>query len=115
MMIQRQENSHYGAIDGLRSFAAIGIVMMHVQANVAYSLNGFFFERIVASFTDFVFLFMVISGFTMCCGYYDKIINREITLEEVAELSGYGNQYHLIRQFKEIMGQTPGQYRARKR
>lgn len=41
--------------------------------------------------------------------------NPEITLEEVAELSGYSNQYHLIRQFKEIIGQTPGQYRTRKR
>lgn len=30
------ERQHYGAIDGLRTIAAIGIVMMHVKANNEY-------------------------------------------------------------------------------
>ena len=77
-----EKKIHYGAIDGLRSIAAIGIVMMHVSANVSYPLEGFFFRKLVASFTDFVFLFMVISGFSLCCGYYDQIVHQKLSLEQ---------------------------------
>ena len=71
---------HYDAIDGLRAFSAIGIVLMHVLANGAYLLDGFVFDSLIPSFTNLVFLFMIISGFSMCCGYYDKVINNEITV-----------------------------------
>lgn len=36
------KKEHYGAIDGLRTIACIGIVMMHVAANTDYSITGFF-------------------------------------------------------------------------
>lgn len=32
------ERKHYGAIDGLRTIACVGIVMMHLQANNAYAI-----------------------------------------------------------------------------
>ena len=32
------------------------------------------------------------------------------SITQIAELSGYNNQYHFIRQFKEIVGITPGKY-----
>lgn len=32
------------------------------------------------------------------------------TIEQIAELSGYGSHFHLIRQFKENVGITPGRY-----
>ncbi len=32
------------------------------------------------------------------------------TIAKIAELSGYNNQYHFIRQFREIVGVTPGKY-----
>lgn len=32
------EQKHYGAIDGLRAMAAIGIVMMHMAVNNDYRL-----------------------------------------------------------------------------
>lgn len=72
----------YEKLDGLRAFAAIGIVMMHVLSNGGYEINGFLFERMIPSFTDFVFLFMVISAFSMCCGYYEKVLNAQITPSE---------------------------------
>ena len=34
-----------------------------------------------------------------------------LTLPEVAERLGYNDQYHFIRQFKAVTGQTPGQFR----
>lgn len=55
---------------------------MHVLANGEYELGGFAFERLIPSFTNLVFLFMMVSGFGMCCGYYQKIVDRKISVEE---------------------------------
>ena len=59
------ERKHYGAIDGLRMIAAFGIVMMHVRANSSNvnAVSGFVYDTMIPSFTNFVFLFMVISAF----------------------------------------------------
>lgn len=75
----------YDSIDGLRAIAAIGIVCMHVLANGTYSMHGVVFDTIIPFFTNFVFLFMIISGFSMCCGYYEKLSNRQITLSRFYE------------------------------
>lgn len=76
-----KERKRYDAIDGLRAFSAIGIVLMHVLANGQYQVDGFVFERLIPSFTDLVFLFMIISSFSMCCGYFDQIINNQTSVE----------------------------------
>lgn len=73
------EKRHYGAVDGLRMIAAFGIVLMHVQVNNQYELSGFVFDTLIPSFTNFVFLFMTISAFGMCCGYYQKVLNNELS------------------------------------
>lgn len=75
------QGERYDAINGLRVFSAIGIVLMHVLANGKYSVNGFIFDKLIPSFTNLVFLFLVISSFVMCCGYYDKIISNQISVE----------------------------------
>lgn len=75
------EKKHYDAIDGLRTIACIGIVMMHIRANNAYDISGFVYDKLIVSFTNFVFLFMVISAFGMCCGYLDKVLNNQISFE----------------------------------
>ena len=75
------ERKYYGAIDGLRTIACIGIVMMHIRANNTYEISGYIYDKIFPSFTNFVFLFMVISAFGMCCGYLDRVLNNEISLE----------------------------------
>lgn len=74
------EKKHYGAIDGLRAIAAIGIVMMHVASNNSYEISEFVYEQVIPSFTNFVFLFMTVSAFGMCCGYYEKIIHNQISV-----------------------------------
>lgn len=72
----------YEGIDGLKAYAIIGIALMHVLANGEYGIGGFVFERLIPSFTNFVFLFMMVSGFGMCCGYYQKIIDQKISIED---------------------------------
>ena len=63
------ERKHYDAIDGLRTIVCFGIVLMRVRANNAYDISGFVYDKLISSFTNFVFPFMVISAFGMCCGY----------------------------------------------
>ena len=75
------QKEHYPEIDGLRTMASIGIIMMHMRANNTYVLSGFVYDRIIDSFTNFVFLFMVISAFGMCCGYLDKLLDNQISME----------------------------------
>lgn len=75
-------NIKYKKLDYLRATSALGILLMHVLVNGNYELSGFVFDRLIPSFTDLVFLFMVISGFSMCCGYYTKIRNNEINIDD---------------------------------
>jgi peptidoglycan/LPS O-acetylase OafA/YrhL len=72
----------YETIDGLRTIGLLGIILMHIKTNNCYSISGYVYNVIIPSFTNFVFLFMEISAFGMCCGYYDKIINQRISLGE---------------------------------
>ena len=72
------EKKHYYGIDWSRAMACIGIVMMHIQANNTYKLTGFIAEKMIPSFTNFVFLFMTISAFGMCVGYYQKVKDGKV-------------------------------------
>lgn len=71
---------YYGALDGLRAYAAIGIVMMHVLANLQIKPSvNYITDTIIPFFSNFVFLFMMISAFGLGCGYYDRIKNNRVT------------------------------------
>ena len=72
------EKRHYYGIDWLRVIACLGIVMMHMLANNNYQLIGFIAEKMIPSFANFVFLFMTISAFGLCVGYYEKVKSGEI-------------------------------------
>lgn len=74
-----QHKEIYKSLNGLRAYSAIGIVLMHVLANIKSGrLTYEPTNVIIKSFTDFVFLFFIISAFAMCCGYYDRIKNGSI-------------------------------------
>jgi len=68
----------YEGIDGLKAYAILGIALMHILANGNFGLNGFVFQKLIPSFTNLVFLFMMVSGFGMCCGYYQKFKDQKI-------------------------------------
>ena len=73
------EKKHYGAIDGLRMIAAFGIVMMHMRSNNNYEISGFLYNKVIPSFTNFVFLFMTVSAFGMCCGYSERVLKNQLS------------------------------------
>ena len=72
----------YEGIYGLKAFAIIGIALIHMLSNGKCEIEGFVFSQLIPSFTNLVFLFMMVSGFGMCCGYYQKIVDRRISIEE---------------------------------
>lgn len=73
-------SERYGALDGLRTYAAIGIVLMHVLSNIGVKpSDNYLTETLIPWFTDFTLMFMVVSGFSLCCGYYDRVKTGEIT------------------------------------
>ncbi len=77
-----QLKKHYDNLDGLRAYSAIGIVILHISANGNFAISGFVYKTLFASFTDLVFLFMTISAFSMCCGYYEKLKNGNFSLSD---------------------------------
>lgn len=81
----------YEGIDGLKAYAIIGIALMHVLSNGNYDLGGFVFGRLIPSFTNLVFLFMMVSGFGMCCGYYQKFKDKQISVGDF-----YAKRYNKI-------------------
>lgn len=70
----------FDALDGLRSIACIGIVLMHVKANLAVEPTENFLTTNIIGFTaDFVSMFMMVSAFGLCCGYYERFRTSSIT------------------------------------
>lgn len=68
------KREHYGALDGMRAYAAIGIVIMHVLANLQTKpSSNYFTQTVIPYFSNFVFLYMIISALGLSCGYYDRI------------------------------------------
>lgn len=74
-------NNHYPGLDVVRVIAIAGIVLMHVLANGNYDLSGFLFEKVIGTAGNFTILFMMVSAFGMCCGYYEKFKAETINIE----------------------------------
>ena len=74
----------YTSLDGMRAFAAIGIVIMHILANIDMTPDKttFLYGTIIPSLTNFVYLFFMISAFSMCCGYYEPMKSGQISLSK---------------------------------
>ncbi len=84
----------YDSLNGLRAYSAILIILVHVvqQTNIINSKSNFY--KISSQFGWLVFLFMIISAFSMCCGYYNKIKESKISIVEF-----YSRRYRKILPF----------------
>ena len=70
----------YDGLDGLRAISCLGIIAMHIRANAEYAISGWIYDCVVPSLTLFVYLFLMISGFGMFCGYYDRFRQGSVDL-----------------------------------
>ena len=78
---RKMMNNHYPGLDVVRVIAIAGIVLMHVLSNGNYDLRGLLFEKIIGTAGNFTILFMMVSAFGMCCGYYEKFKTGTINIE----------------------------------
>lgn len=78
---RQKGNRRYESVNGLRAYSALGIVLLHVYSNGEYHFS-FVSSELITYLANLVFLFMMLSGFSMCCGYYDKILNGTITPDQ---------------------------------
>ena len=72
--------NRYNNLNGFRAFCAIGIALMHILANISPTPHLHNITPVIEWFTNFVFLFFIISSFSLCCGYYERIKTGSITL-----------------------------------
>lgn len=47
---------YYSGIDGLRTVATIGIIMMHIRVNSKYSIPGYIFDYSYSGISRFCFV-----------------------------------------------------------
>ena len=66
------DTKKYGNIDALRTFGCLAIIAWHIKANTGFSTGGGL-DIVIPSFDYLVYLFMMISGFGMCNGYYREL------------------------------------------
>lgn len=71
-------SERYDSFNGLRACAALGILLMHYLANIgsetseSLRCSGILYSEIIPFFTSFVYMFFIVSSFSMCCGYYES-------------------------------------------
>lgn len=71
----------YDGLDGLRTYSIIGIALMHVFSNGNYSINSVA-SKVISPLGNLVYLFILISAFGMCCGYYERFKTNSISIDD---------------------------------
>ena len=72
----------YDSLNGMRAYAAIAILAMHVLENSEYTGIASTVSTKVDILKWLIYLFMIISGFSLCCGYYERILHQSIAIVE---------------------------------
>lgn len=92
-VLDNVKSKRYSSLNGLRAYSAIGVAMMHVLKNGGYEIGYSAIDAFISSLGDLVYLFMVMSAFSMCCGYYDSFSKGSLNLEQF-----------YVRRFKKVWG-----------
>lgn len=71
-MEKQEYKERYENLDGLRAISCLCIIAYHIEKFSNYQLS-WEVQTLVASCTHFVPLFLLISGFGIFCGYYEKV------------------------------------------
>ena len=64
---------NYDNLSGLRAYAAVGIVVGHTRTLGNFGISGFVYDSMIGSLSHLPLFFMMLSAFSMCCGYYERI------------------------------------------
>lgn len=88
----------FQSLDGLKAFSALLIVAAHVVFEPEYSIYSDSVSNGIIFFGQLVYLFMILSAFGMCCGYYERFKNKNVNLD-----SFYKRRYVRILPFFAIL------------
>jgi peptidoglycan/LPS O-acetylase OafA/YrhL len=97
----KKSTIRYTALDGVRAYSCLGIVAMHVMANDDFNLDsvaGNIIHTIISPLGSLTALFMMVSAFSLCCGYYDKVITGNFDVETF-----YGRRFSKIWPFFALL------------
>ncbi|MCH5328350.1 MAG: acyltransferase [Coprobacter sp.] len=92
------ERERYGALDGLRTLACVGIVLMHVLENCTVKPTENWLVRVIAYSGNFVLLFMMVSAFSVSCGYFKGIREGSVLPRDF-----YGKRYSRVLPFFALL------------
>ncbi len=76
------KTERYDNLIGLRGYTCLAIIIMHVLMNGDFGLAGFAYESLIPAFSSLTQLFMLISAFSLCCGYYPEFVAGAVDLEK---------------------------------
>ena len=69
-----------GNVDGIRAISCMAIVAFHLYMVAEYTFS--LIHTVISSWFGFVIIFMILSGYGICCGYLDKFNNGQIDIEK---------------------------------
>lgn len=84
----------YSGINGLKAWGCLGIIAMHILANANYQYIKGWPREMIRTWTELVYLFLIVSAFGLCCGYYDKFKSKSIDIGDF-----YRRRYRKIQPF----------------
>ena len=76
-----QQKEQYINLNGLRAYSAIGIVVMHIYANMEFKYTGLA-NDIINSFAELTLLFFIISAFSLCSGCFDRFKSGQVDIKK---------------------------------
>lgn len=105
-----QDMQRYDSFDGLRGFAAIGILLMHYLSNLPpeagrelVASGPLLYGQVIPFFTSFVYMFFILSAFSLCCGYLGKFAVRNVRIgDREASVSEFDAERFYSRRYARI-------------
>lgn len=72
----------YKNLDAVRAISSIMIVLMHVMVNGCFTVPDNILFTLVGRAGALVEMFFILSTFSMCCGYFEKMKDGTILPKE---------------------------------
>ncbi|WP_349612473.1 acyltransferase family protein [Lactiplantibacillus plantarum] len=77
--MKQNDKKIFGGINGLKALSCFGIIAMHILANTQLAVTGLL-KEVIMSWTQLVYLFLILSAFGMCCGYFSRFQAQKIDI-----------------------------------
>lgn len=107
--MQSTSSQRYNSFDGLRGYAAIGILLMHYLANIDPNVETYLKEtspllygQVIPFLTMFVYMFFTVSAFSMCCGYFDKFRMAKLGTDTCQKYSKFDTEKFYFKRYSRI-------------